>query len=109
MITFKSVSKMYPDGMTDYVIELDKKYTVKTFIEEIIKRDQKEWGYIGIFDKKQSWFERGNPFIEYDRNGLKSQFSDEILNMEIKSITANGGWSRMDYKIKLKYLTKINK
>jgi GDP-D-mannose dehydratase len=101
MIKFKSVSKMYPDGMEDYVIQLNKQYSVRSFIEEVMKRDEKEWGYIGIFDKKQSWFERGNPFIEYDRNGLKSEFSEDIMNATIKSITANGGWSRMDYKIKI--------
>lgn len=102
MIKFKSVSKMYSDGITYYEVELDKQYTVKLIIEEITNRDKNGFGNIGICDKKQSWFENGNPVIEYDRNGLKSEFTEEIMNATIKSITANGGWGRMDYKIILK-------
>ena len=44
----------------------------------------------------------GNPLIQYKYGLLKTDnFSNKILNQKIKSVTASGGWSRIDYLINL--------
>ena len=87
------------DCTAGYAVTLDKEYTVEELINEVLVRN--EWGYIGIYNEGQSWFERGTPNCEYRQNKLVTEMQKEVLPMKIKSVTASGGWSRMDYVIRL--------
>lgn len=71
---------------------LDKEYLVREFIEEVLKRKE-EWGYIGIKSDK-SFF--GDPNCEY-RHGKLLGTLPGYMSRKVKSVTADGGWSRMDY------------
>ena len=86
----------YGDESCTYDIKLLRNITLKEFVN-IVVSDTKEWGYIclGSFLSKKR--------IEY-RWGeiLSNTLPSESLNKEIESVTSNGGWSRMDYYIKLK-------
>lgn len=99
MFKFVQITPTSSDCTCGYDVVLDKEYTVKEFIETVLKERSNEWGYIGIYDCK-SWF--GNPKLEYRCRKLITEekletHSDDI----IVEVTANGRWSRMDYLIKL--------
>ena len=69
---------VFPDGCT-----------VREFIEAVLTRD--EWGYISINNYVNG------PRCEYKYDKLLTPLSHAILDMPIKSATASGGWTRMDY------------
>ena len=87
------------DCTAGYAVTLDKEYTVEELINEVLTYN--EWGYIGIYNEGQAWFERGTPNCEYRQDKLVTEMQPEALHRKIKSVTASGGWSRMDYVIKL--------
>lgn len=99
MFKLKQIGKTHSDETTDFKVVLDKPYTVSSFIDMVLK-DTSEWGYIGI--KKQNSFFFGDPYCEYRYGKLLSAIPKEYLNREIKDVTSNGGWTRMDYILTLK-------
>lgn len=78
-------------------VTLDKEYLVREFIEEVLKRKW-EWGYIGVKSDK-SFF--GDPHCEYRYGKLLDTLPDDYMPRKVKSVTADGGWSRMDYILEL--------
>lgn len=91
------------DCTCGYNVKLDREYTVKDFIDTVLSERNGEWGYIGIYDQSDfSGMHFGNPNAEYRYGKLVSDnFPEDILNKEIKSVSASGGWSRMDYVLKV--------
>lgn len=90
------------DATCDYELLITKPCTLRQFVEEVIS-NKKEWGYIGIQPKnKETIF--GDPCIEYENGLLLSTFPDELLDKQIDikaKHEASGGWSRMDYLVRL--------
>ncbi len=87
------------DCTCGYNVILDREYTVKDFIDTVLSERAGEWGYIGIYDQSDFVGRHfGNPNAEYRYGKLVSDnFPEDILSKEIKSVSASGGWSRMDY------------
>lgn len=84
------------DETCGYNITLNKEMTVREFIDEILKEKPNEWGYFGIYSKKDSIF--GEPHCEYSQGQLITDpIPDEFLNKKIDKVDGNGGWSRSDY------------
>lgn len=83
----------YSDETSSYSVALDKEYTVGEFIDAVLL-NKSEWGYIGIYDSKTIF---GDPYCEYRCGELLTKLPSEYLKLKIKSATASGGWSRMDY------------
>lgn len=100
MIQFKRTGGPYGDATSRYELVFRKEYTVKEFVEWCLTQD--EWGSIGIHDPEQAWFQRGNPYCEYNRGTLKSNMPRKFINKKIEKATASGGWSNMDYILHLK-------
>lgn len=94
-------SSIRSDCTASFDVKLDKPYTVDLFIDEVLSSRPNEWGYIGIFKPGISYI-FGDPNCEY-RYGkiITDRLSDDILCKVIKEIRADGGYSRMDYIIKL--------
>ncbi|MDT3386704.1 MAG: hypothetical protein LIR46_02920 [Bacteroidota bacterium] len=71
---------------TPYELLFYKECTIREFIDEVLKRN--EWGTIHI-----------NDYIScsYEKDKLKTPLSHAILDATIKSATAHGGWSNVDY------------
>ena len=92
MITLTQVTPTGGDCTAGYRVDLDKEYTVSEFIEEVLQRFSNEWGYFCI----KNLFTR----IEY-RSGklIENMIEGNVLSAKIVSVTANGGWSSMDYNI----------
>lgn len=73
-------------------MKFSNEYTVREFIEEVLKTHPGEWGY----------FELKNLGVRTDyKHGrlLKQHFADVLLGSKIVKAYASGGWSRMDYKL----------
>lgn len=85
------------DSTAKYEVILDKEYTVRTFIKEVRTRKE-EWGYIGI-DNGIAVF--GAPFCEYSHGKLLSRMQKEVLDKTVISVKADGGYTRMDYLLKI--------
>ena len=77
------------DCTAPYNIRFNRECTIREFIDEVLK--QNEWGYITIDDYVNG------PCCEYRNDKLLTPLSHAILDMPIKSATAHGGWTRMDY------------
>ena len=73
-----------------YELRFATKMTVAEFVSEVLSR-KGEWGYID-FDNRR---------IEYRRGQLISGQLDDIKDREAMPVSAYGGWSRMDYELKL--------
>ena len=98
---FKSSGATSGDCTTPYDVFDYKANTIEEFIKEVINEFPDEWGYIGI-KNGDGFGVFGNPCCEYRYGKLLSGMKYEYLNREIESITSRGGWSRMDYLIKVK-------
>lgn len=91
------------DCICGYGIILDREYTVKDFIDTVLTERTYEWGYIGIYDQSDFVGRHfGNPNVEYSHGKITTDnFTEDILSKEVKDVSASGGWSRMDYILKV--------
>ena len=90
------------DGTNAYKIVLEKECTVKEFIATILSSYPDEWGYIGIENKIEPFL--GKPKIEYSKGKLIGTIAElELMPLDSKIITvrARGGWTSMDYVLKI--------
>lgn len=98
MFELKQTGEERGDCTAPYAVILDKPYTVQDFVNTVLERTE-DWGYIGIDDHK-NW-SNGTPNCEYRWGNLKTRMPEEIMDKPIKSVKADGGWSRMDYLLTL--------
>lgn len=92
------------DETAPYAVSLDRPYTVKDFIDAVIANNPKEWGRIYVHTVHDIF---ACPSCEY-RYGVVDQGSGrygaltaELLGKPVKSASANGGWSNMDYVLNI--------
>ena len=97
---FKEIGDIRGDETRPYEVTDYKASTVGEFIEEVLKENPNEWGYFRADESKDMGF-FDCPRIEYRYGKLLSQFGKAILDKKIVSIKADGGWSNMDYLIRL--------
>jgi hypothetical protein len=95
-MTFKLLRPAGGDCCAPYEILLNRECTLRELVDCILKNDR-DWGYITICgrvdDKKVEY--------RYGKN-LKNEFTENELNSILLSVGSYGGWSRMDYVVKLK-------
>lgn len=82
----------YGDGCSDYEFETYTLMTIKEFLETIAA-DKKEWGYI-----RTSYF--GDLIAEYS-HGKITYYIDYVDKLIAPNGSVSGGWSRMDYIVKI--------
>lgn len=99
MIKLTQVTNTSRDCTASFTVTLDKEYTVESFINEALTRN--EWGCIGIYNEGQAWFDSGTPNCEYRKNELLTEMQPEVLNLKVQKVTAIGGYGKMDYLIHL--------
>jgi hypothetical protein len=90
-------SKVRSDSSATYDVVTDAK-TVREFIHQILTEFDDEWGCIGV----ASQYIFGEPRCEY-RYGqiVGGALPDMVLDASLKSVLAFGGWSNMDYVLRL--------
>ena len=87
----------YGDETSSYDGYLNQPLTVREFIDAVFEQHPDEWGRIRIWNSAYtSYLEYNHKYITY----VSSQFND-YLNRKIKSFTAHGGWTLMDYNLVL--------
>ncbi|MBO5319020.1 MAG: hypothetical protein J6B01_04945 [Ruminococcus sp.] len=92
------VAGPFGDCTSRYEVRLDKQYTVREFIDAVLTNKPNEWGSIGI-EKSGTIF--GDPRCHYKRGVLLNNLPDEYLNKNVISARSHGGWSNMDYNLKV--------
>lgn len=83
--------RTFGDCMSLFQVSLDKDITIREFIDEVLTKN--EWGFIYVNDIKIIHD------CEYRQNMLITELPPNVLDYKIEKITADGGWTRMDYTI----------
>jgi hypothetical protein len=96
MINFFINTPVSYDCTCGYRIEMDKEYTILEFINTILTEKDLEWGWFKICNGHSTVI---GPSFEYNYGSLVTPICNEIRSMRVKSVSASGGWSRMDYII----------
>ena len=99
MIRFTQTSEEFGDCSAYYDVRLDKPHTVDEFINLVLIERKGEWGEFKIYNPNVSWL--GYERYEYRYGILNNSVPNDLLEKKIISITAHGGWTRMDYLLKL--------
>lgn len=94
---FTQIGETMGDETTPYEVTEQKSRTVREFIEEVLKEKPQDWGYISV--GKHFNQDGAIGVCEYRYGKLVTEMSANALDVEIKKISACGGWSRMDYTI----------
>ena len=82
------------DCTCGYGVKLDRKYTVKEFVNTVLKNNTDEWGKFEI--KRKSKIVDS---FEYRYGKLTDEPNRVYGNHKIKEVHAWGGWSAMDYEL----------
>ena len=101
MLDFYAKTPMGSDCTCAYSVKFFGQLTVKQLIKEILSR--KEWGYVDFFLSCRK--EDNNcSGVEYKYNELlhPDENFKEIQDYLVVSISAAGGWTRMDYQVSIK-------
>lgn len=97
-VKFIQTGKTAGDETTPYTVSLNQECSVDEFIAWVLK--QNEWGYIGIRNPGHIF---GSPKCEYRGVTIvNTEFTEEDLSRMVATVSASGGWSRMDYLLTLK-------
>lgn len=72
-------------------------HTIGQFMDDLLKGHSGDWGSVEVRGSTRPGYTVVS--LSYSHGHTEEQFADEILKQEIKSISASGGWSRMDYLI----------
>lgn len=91
----------FGDCCCSYDVALDKEYTVEEFQQEVLKEKPEEWGEFSIVTDFKHRLSLDN--CEYKSGKITKGFKNpDQKKARIKEIKARGGWTAMDYFIKLK-------
>lgn len=91
-LKFKQLREAGGDCCAPYEVLLNRECTLREFVDCIIK-NEREWGYVRLGDRKAEY--------RYGRI-LSNEFSESELESTIETVISNGGWTRMDYVVRLK-------
>lgn len=108
MIKFNFKSGPFGDCTTNYDVETDAA-NVAQFIEEAVKENPDEWGEFCI--RADNVSDRDVCVCTYNKGKFERKASnyDSYGAAKIKSVFANGGWSKMSYDIKVEEFDALPK
>ena len=95
---FTATGNTAGDGITPYKVTDYEATTVGEFINEVLECYPHDWGSVYVGDGRFLV----NSHCEYNEGKLHGEFQKTTLKKKIESVKATGGWSRMDYAIKVK-------
>lgn len=88
----EQISQVRGDCTASYSISDYKAKTIGEFVDEVLAECRGEWGYFTD--------ENYNRISEYRYGHLLKEIPEEISKKRISKIYGDGGWTRMDYRIK---------
>lgn len=93
------------DCTTLYDVELSRPYTIKEFVDEVLSARPDEWGCFHILRNGDTLFST-TAKCEYRYGKMLNQIPDTFLSRQILKVKAIGGYSAMDYYIRIKETEK---
>lgn len=97
---FRQLQYEAHDCTAPYEVTDFKAKTVGEFVNEVVASRPKEWGTISV---KHDGMFCGPKICEYRYGKVLGKIDDVFRDREIEpTVFASGGWTRMDYKLKLK-------
>lgn len=98
---FKMIHTAGPfgDATSNYRVEITGNVTVYDFVNWVIK-DKRQWGNVIIDDGTGKW--PNQPKVSYKYGKLTSKLPRKYRNQLVTGATANGGWSKMSFVIRVK-------
>lgn len=103
MLKFEQTSEFRSDETASFSVRITKEnVSLREFIDYLLTERNGEWGYVKIQDKDDPWYDSTYK-VEYKWGNIVSDnIPDDIKDKIVPSkISGDGGWSRMDYIIKL--------
>ena len=94
-LDFEQRGGMRGDGCSTYEVKLSRTCTLQELIDYILLNYRRDWGYLRI---------KGNlfPCFEYKSGQyVCSSLTEADLQRKVVEVSADGGWSRMDYFVTL--------
>lgn len=92
----------YGDACSSYDVMLDHEYTVQEFVEEVLKEKQDEWGNFTITTDFHYTYTNQKDSCQYKYGKITDDFKNaETKSQIISEVKAHGGWTAMDYFIKI--------
>lgn len=101
MFTITQCTPTAGDCTAGYRVDLDKEYTLQEFIDVILTNKKDEWGMIRIVKRNCPWY--CCPSIGYRYGNITNtpNIPKKFFDYKVKSVTARGGWTAMDYIVTL--------
>lgn len=99
MLKFIQTHSMGGDCTAPYDVELDRPYTVREFINEILAASPHEWGEIRVV---------GCFSIKYRYGKIEDIIPARYADLSVSEVKASGGYSAMNYRIKLSEWTNLS-
>lgn len=93
MIKFVQTHNIGSDCTAPFDIDTDCK-TVGEFVDEVLRKYTNEWGTFKI--------EGMYCYYDYKKGKLIDEIQQDVRKLQINEIKAAGGYSNMNYKIKVK-------
>ena len=88
------------DCTAAYKVTLDKEYTLQEFIDAVLS-NKGEWGYINVAKRDCAWCNYPAFSYRYGEIYGEPNLPEEVYGYKVKSVTASGGWLRIDYIVTL--------
>lgn len=101
MFTLTICTPTSGDCMAGYRVFLDKEYTLQEFVDAILTNKKDEWGEIRIAKTNCPWHLYPRFDYRYGNITSKPNIPEEVFGYKVKSATARGGWTAMDYIVTL--------
>lgn len=83
-----------------YKVNLDKEYTLQEFIDAVLT-NKGEWGYIKVAKRDCACYNYPAFSYRYGEIYGEPNLPEEVYGYKVKSVTASGGLSRIDYIVTL--------
>lgn len=99
MIRIKATGGMGGDATYPYDVIMDRPYTVREFVDEVVA-EKDNWGCICcVFDNPRNIL--GKPLCWYRYGKLEEEYASlkECEDRLVKSAHGRGGWSRYDFTL----------
>lgn len=101
MFSLAGTTPVGGDCTAGYRVIFDKAYTLQEFIDAILTNNKREWGGIKIARRNCAWYDY--PTIGYRHGEITNEpnLPEKVYGYKVKSASASGGWSNMDYIVTL--------
>lgn len=90
----------YGDSCSSYDVQLNKACTVQEFVDMVLKERPNEWGEFIIITN--FYYKSQKDYCKYEYGKITNDFKNsETKSQIISKVKAHGGWTAMDYIIKV--------